>query len=123
MMEMFKGVSVDRCKDVGGPPVAAPTGPSIAKLTASEGRPGTAVAVTAAAPDPARPDELHFLLKGRDIKADVTLGHASSMRAIVPDFGVKAPSKGWVYLVRGGAAGKALPFLFRERNSEPASVK
>jgi hypothetical protein len=29
MREMFKGVAVDRCKDVGGPPVAAATGKAV----------------------------------------------------------------------------------------------
>lgn len=124
MKEMFQGVAVDRCKDVGGPPVAADDGPPIARLGSAEGRPGQAVAVVPAdAPDPARPDEVHFLLRGKDVRAEAAPDGAGGLRATVPDFGVKAPSKGWVYLVRGGATGKALPFLFREKDAGAPPLK
>lgn len=118
MREMFKGVAVDRCKDVGGPPVAAATGPPIARLSVAEGRPGQVVTVVpATAAGSAQPDEIRFLLKGRDIKAAANPDGAGGLRAIVPDFGLKGPSKGWVYLVRAGATGKAISFLFRERDA------
>lgn len=118
MREMFQGVAVDRCKEIGGPPVAAEGGPAIARLSASEGRPGDAVTIVPASPaDPSRPDEVRFLLRGKELGAEVASDRAAGLRATVPDFGVKAPSKGWVHLVRDGKTGRAVPFLFRDRGA------
>ena len=118
MMERFKGVAVDRCKDVGGPPVAAKEGPAIARLGAGEGRPGQIVTVfPAAAADPAHPDEVRFLLRGKELRAEVAADRSNGLKVPVPDFGVQGPSKGWVHLVRNGAVGRAVPFLFREKEA------
>lgn len=113
MREMFQGIPVDRCKEIGGPPTYRDDGPRVESLDPAQGAPGQSVLVRGGnlAADPA--GEVHFLLKGRDLRAQAEGDGASGFRAKVPDFGVAGqPAKGWVYLTRGDVRGKPAPFLF-----------
>jgi len=113
MREMFKGIPVDRCKEIGGPPTYRDDGPRVEPAGVAEGRPGQVVVLRGVNLDPKRAEEVRFLLKGRDLRAESETEGLSGFRARVPDFGVTGqPAKGWVYLSRGDLRGRPLPFLF-----------
>lgn len=117
MRDMFKGIPTDRCKDMGGPPPSDADGPHIDSLDVKEGRPGTVVTLRGVRFDPARKDEVRFLLKGKDAVSTVEYVGPSEIRTRVPDMGVRGKAeRGWVFLVRTVGRkeswGRAASFLF-----------
>jgi hypothetical protein len=117
MRDMFKGIPTDRCKDMGGPPPSDANGPHIDSIDANEGRPGAVVVLKGVHFDPARKDEVRFLLKGKDAVSTAEFVSPSEIRARVPDMGVRGKAvRGWVFLVRKEDRkelwGRAASFLF-----------
>ena len=117
MREMFKGIPVDRCKDMGGPPPSDANGPHIDSIDVKEGKPGTAVVLKGTGFDPKGGDEVRFLLKGKDAVTGAERVGPAEIRARVPDMGVKGtPARGWVFIVRKAdrkeSWGRAASFLF-----------
>ena len=117
MRDMFKGIPTDRCKDMGGPPPSDANGPHIDSLDVKEGRPGTVVLLKGVHFDPARKDEVRFLLKGKDAVSTVEYVSPSEIRTRVPDMGVRGKAeRGWVFLIRRidrkESWGRAASFLF-----------
>ena len=104
---------MDRCKEIGGPPTYRDDGPRIEWTSSGEGKSGQIVLLQGVNLDTKRSEEVRFLLKGRDLRAESEPEGLSGFRARVPDFGVAGqPAKGWVYLSRGDLRGRPLPFLF-----------
>ncbi|HEX9206020.1 MAG TPA: hypothetical protein VF853_08850 [Candidatus Deferrimicrobiaceae bacterium] len=123
MREMFQGIPVDRCKEIGGPPTYRDDGPRIDSLEAAQGGAGQIVLVRAGNLSADRAEEVHFLLKGQDLRAQAQKDGPSGFRARVPDFGVSGqPAKGWIYLSRGDVRGKPAPFLFLPAAAPGGSV-
>ncbi len=119
--ERFKGIPLDRCKELGGPPTWVKEGPQIVSLSVTGGRKGDPVAIAAEKLDPAGGDEVHFLWKGVDVKAPAELAGGKEFRVRVPGMGrLKGKQSGWVYLSRGAVRGKARPFQFLPDSAEPA---
>ena len=117
MRDMFKGIPTDRCRDMGGPPPSDANGPHIDALDVKEGIPGTVVHLKGARFDPARKDEVRFLLKGKDAVSTAEYMSPSVIRTRVPDMGVRGKAeRGWVFLVRKADRmelwGRAASFLF-----------
>lgn len=117
MRDMFKGIPTDRCRDMGGPPPSDANGPHIDALDVKEGMPGTVVHLKGARFDPARKDEVRFLLKGKDAVSTAEYMSPSEIRTRVPDMGVRGKAeRGWVFLVRKADRmelwGRAASFLF-----------
>lgn len=117
MRDMFKGIPTDRCKDMGGPPPSDANGPHIDSSDVKEGTPGAAVLLKGVRFDPARKDEVRFLLKGKDAVSTAEYVSPSEIRTRVPDMGVRGKAeRGWVFLVRKVDRkelwGRAASFLF-----------
>lgn len=117
MRDMFKGIPTDRCKDMGGPPPSDANGPHIDSIDVKEGNPGTVVLLKGVHFDPARKDEVRFLLNGKDAVSTAEYVSPSEIRTRVPDMGVRGKAeRGWVFLVRKAdrkeSWGRAASFLF-----------
>lgn len=117
--EMFKGIPVDRCKELGGPPTWVKEGPQIVSLSVPGGRRNDVVVITAENLDPKTAAEVHFLWKGVDLPAPVETAGGPEIRVRVPAMGhLKGKQSGWIYLSRGSVRGKAKPFQFLPDGAE-----